>query len=88
MCQTFQVQQNVLKIAEEIVGTKTLRKLSEGDMIAIEAKWYCKCMVLCYKKSKNEVSPCEIQQENALTSVNVEDQCCNEEIQINSFKLQ
>ena len=56
-CQTFSVQQKVKLIAEETHDTKILAKLSEGDMIATEAKYHCKCLLSYYSKASSVTSP-------------------------------
>ena len=54
LCQIFQVQRMIEEIAQEIGDTKVFAKLSAGDMIAIEAKYHCKCLAAYYKKKRNE----------------------------------
>ena len=44
----------VRDIACETEDTKILAKLSEGDMIAIEALYHCKCLVAYYNKSRTQ----------------------------------
>ena len=47
-CQTLYLDMRVRKIAHELADTKLLAKLSEGDMVATEAKYHLKCLVLFY----------------------------------------
>ena len=44
------VSNRVRDIARETDNTKILAKLSEGDMVAIEALYHCKCLVAYYNK--------------------------------------
>ena len=53
-CQIFQVQRMIEGIAQEIGDTKVLAKLSAGDVIAIQAKYHCKCLAAYYNKKRNE----------------------------------
>ena len=46
----------VHKIAEALCNTKLLSKLSEGDMIATEAKYHLKCLTNLYNTYRNHVS--------------------------------
>ena len=48
------VSNRVRDIACETEDTKILAKLSEGDMIAIEALYHCKCLVAYYNKSRTQ----------------------------------
>ena len=47
-CQTLLLDKCVRKMAQELVDTKLLAKLSEGDMIATEAKYHCNCLSRLY----------------------------------------
>ena len=44
------VSHRVRDIARETEDTKILAKLSEGDMVAIESLYHCKCLVAYYNK--------------------------------------
>ena len=46
--QTIATDNRVRQIAQEIGDVKILGKLSEGDMIALEAKYHAKCLVFYY----------------------------------------
>ena len=74
-CQTFQVHQKVLEIAHETADTKVLAKLSEGDMIAIEAKYHCKCLVAYYKNIKSETLSTDVNTENGIICGNIIHPC-------------
>ena len=47
-CQTLSLDKHVRKMAQELVDTKLLAKLSEGNMIASEAKYHCNCVTRLY----------------------------------------
>lgn len=47
------VHQKVKQIAEETHDTKILAYVSEGDMIAIEVKYNCKCLLFYYSKASS-----------------------------------
>ena len=51
---TFSVDHQVRKIATETNDTAILAKLSQGDMIAIEAHYYTKCLISYYHKSRTK----------------------------------
>ena len=53
---TFSVNRRVRKIATETNDTTILAKLSQGNMIAIEAHYHTKCLISYYNKlrTKNE----------------------------------
>ena len=85
MCQTFQVQQKIEEIAQEIGETKVLVKLSVGNMNAIEAKYHCRCFAACYNKVRNEQPTSDMQQENEITSGNAKYQCHNKAIYLANF---
>ena len=51
---TFSVDRRVRKIATETNYTTTLAKLSQGDMIAIEAHYHTKCLISYYNKSRTK----------------------------------
>ena len=42
---TMYVNMRVQKIAHEMLDTKFLKKLSEGDMVATETKYHRPCLV-------------------------------------------
>ena len=67
MYQTFQVQRKIEEIAQEIGGSKVLARLSAGNMIDMEIKYHCKCLVTCYNKVRNEQAASDMQQENDIT---------------------
>ena len=48
--QTIATDNRVRQIAQEIGDVKILGKLSEGDMIALEAKYHAKCLVFYYNQ--------------------------------------
>jgi len=52
-CQTISTSQRVQKIAIELSNAKLIAKLSEGDMIATEAKYHHKCLVRLYNQYRN-----------------------------------
>ena len=43
-CQFFSLDKRVSKMAQEIVDTKLLAKLSEGDFTATETKYHRNCL--------------------------------------------
>ena len=43
----------VKAIATDLGGTQLLAKLSEGDMIATEAKYHRKCLIKLYHRHRN-----------------------------------
>ena len=47
-CQTLHLNNQVYKIVEAPSDTKLLAKLSEGDMIATEAKYHLNCLTNLY----------------------------------------
>ena len=49
-CQTSRLSNKVKHIATEIGNTKLLAKLSEGDMVATEAKYHSKCLLELYNQ--------------------------------------
>ena len=49
---TFEVDRRVQKIATETNDSATLAKLSQGDMIAIEACYHAKCLSSYYNKTR------------------------------------
>ncbi len=49
---TFQLNSNVKKAAIELQDTKLIAKLSEGDMVAIEAKYHRSCLVALYNRQR------------------------------------
>ena len=51
-CETLAVHRRVERYAEELEDTAVLAKLSEGDMIATEAKYHVKCLVGFYNKHR------------------------------------
>ena len=55
--QIFPVHQKVKQIAEETHDTNILAKLSEGDMIVIEAKYHYKCLISHYSKASSITAP-------------------------------
>ena len=55
--ETKLVHQKVKQIAEETHDAKTLANLSEGDMIVIEEKYHCKCLLSYYSKASSVTSP-------------------------------
>ena len=52
-CQTLYLDNRIRKIAHELADTKLLVKLSGGDMVATEAKYYRKCLVHFYNRYCN-----------------------------------
>ena len=58
---TFSVDRRVRKIATETNDITILAKLSQGDMIAIEAHYHPKCPISYYNKSltENEENQCD-----------------------------
>lgn len=52
-CQTISTSQRVHKIAVGLGDTQLIAKLSEGDMIATEAKYHDKCLVRLYNRYRN-----------------------------------
>ena len=50
LCQTLYLDMRVRKIAHELNDTKLLAKLSEGDMVATEAKYHRVCLVQLYNR--------------------------------------
>ena len=55
-CQTLHLNNQVYKIAEALSGTKLLAKLSEGDMIATEAKYHLNCLTNLYNTYRQHTS--------------------------------
>ena len=51
---TFSVDRRVRKIATETNDTTILAKLSQGDMITIEAHYHTKCLISYYNKSRTK----------------------------------
>eukprot|EP00794_Sanderia_malayensis_P004251 gene4251-4816_t len=51
-CETLTVHQRVKRCAEDLGDTHILAKLSEGDMVAIEAKYHVKCLVRFYNNHR------------------------------------
>lgn len=54
-CQTLYLDIRFRKISHELAGTKFLAKLSEGGLVATEAKNYRSCLVQFYKKSDAKI---------------------------------
>jgi len=52
-CQTLYTDMRVRKIAQDMADTELLQKLSEGDMVAIEAKYHASCLVTLYNKYRD-----------------------------------
>ena len=52
-CQTLYLDVRVRKIAQEMQITKLLTKLSEGDMVATEAKYHRTCLLKLYNKYRD-----------------------------------
>ncbi len=52
----FQVDHRVRRIATEIQDTCILAKLSEGDMIAIDAVYHSICLSSYYNKERSSIS--------------------------------
>ena len=49
---TFQLDQRVRECATELQDMKLISKLSEGDMVAIEAKYHARCLANLYYRAK------------------------------------
>ena len=62
-CQTLELNQRVQKIANDLVESTLLAKLSDGDVVATEAKYHRKCLATLYnrhrdfKKAKSNDAP-------------------------------
>ena len=52
-CQTLQIDKRVRKIAEEMCDKKLLAQLSEGDMVATEAKYHRICLITLYNRYRD-----------------------------------
>ena len=52
-CRTLYLDMRVRKIALDLADTELLAKLSEGDMVATEAKYHSKCLVKLYNRYRN-----------------------------------
>ena len=52
-CRTLYLDMRVRKLAQDMMDTKLLNKLSEGDMVAIEAKYHGSCLVKLYNKAES-----------------------------------
>ena len=46
-----------MKIAVELSDTKLIAKLSEGDMIATEAKYHARCLAALYNRYRDANKP-------------------------------
>ena len=49
---TFQIDKRVHACAVQLEDTELLAKLSTGDMVALEAKYYSKCLVGLYNRAR------------------------------------
>ena len=53
-CETFAVNQKVIKITQELGDTTIMSKLTEGDMIATEALHHAKFLVNYYNRCRHQ----------------------------------
>ena len=51
--QTFELDRKVRDAAKQLSDEKPLAKLSEGDMIAVEARYHKSCLSALYNKLRN-----------------------------------
>jgi len=51
---TFEIDTKVRKYATELHDTKLLSKLAVGDMVAIDAVYYTKCLVTFYTRARRK----------------------------------
>ena len=53
-CRTLEIHKRVKKFATELCDSKLLAKLSEGDMVAIEAKYHRNCLIKFYNRHRDQ----------------------------------
>ena len=52
-CQTFRLNDKIHRIARDLADFELLAKLSEGDMIATDAKYDLKCLTNLYNRHRS-----------------------------------
>ena len=65
-CQTLELNQKVREIATEMGDNQMLAKLSQGDMVAVDAKYHLRCLVDCKNKHRSFKSPGKVLKESNL----------------------
>ena len=65
-CQTLELNQKVRDIATEMGDDQMLAKLSQGDMVAVDAKYHLRCLVDYKNKYRYFKSPGKILKESTL----------------------
>lgn len=55
---TYDIDMKVRKCAMELEDTALLAKLAPGDMIALEAKYHCRCLATLYNRARATNSAC------------------------------
>ena len=68
-CQTFERNQKVRDIATEMGNNQMLAKLSQGDMVAVDAKYHLRCLVDYKNKYRSFKSPEKVLKESSLIEV-------------------
>ena len=51
-CQTLEMSKQVRTMANDLADSKILAKLSEGDMVATEAKYHAKCILNLFNRHR------------------------------------
>jgi len=65
-CQTLQLNQKVRNIALEMGDNQVLAKLSQGDMVAVDAMYHLSCLVDYKNKYRSFKSPGKVIKESSL----------------------
>ena len=65
-CQTLELNQKVRDITTEMGDNQMLAKLSQGDIVAVDAKYYLRCLVDYKNKYRSFKSPGKVLKENSL----------------------
>ena len=65
-CQTLELNQKVRDIATEMGDNQMLAKLSQGDMVAVYAKYHLRCLVDYKNKYRSFKSPRKVLKESRL----------------------